>query len=509
MAFFQDVFGIEAWGAPEGCPGSDQRSVLQDVARYSRVSVRSGQKTGKSLSCGGLAWWWATTRPGGRVILTAPVYTQVKKVLWREVKRLGRLARESGLIEVPDIPKDPSTGIEFADGSEIFGLTTSDTENLGGFSGAHMLFIIDEASGYKDEFFHALLGNMGGGEEDDPNAEAKIVKFGNPTKTSGHFYEDFRNMRESIRCHRISSEDTPNAVAGKALVPGLATKGHVQRILEECGGNPLHPLYQVRVAGNPPPQGTRAVIPLTLVDDASARWGEVEPTGRLQLGVDVARYGDDDTVCVARRGLSLVHESDDRGPLHIRSENGLDEPAAAGMVLAQVKALRRPSDTELPLVKVDAIGIGAAVASLLREAKDDRGLPLVEVVEVRSNEPGHDPDKYPNIRSELWFETANWLREGGAIPPDSEVAEATPATTMHARRLHAQLVAPEFTFDGQGRQVVEKKAEFKKRLGRSPDHADALALSIYHPPLPTAPAVYEPPGGGGGSRYGGMGRGYG
>lgn len=43
----------------------------------------------------------------------------------------------------------------------------------------------------------------------------------------------------------------------------------------------------------------------------------------------------------------------------------------------------------------------------------------------------------------------------------------------------AQLTAPRYGLDSSGRIKVEKKDETKKRIGRSPDDADALLLAFY------------------------------
>ena len=60
-----------------------------------------------------------------------------------------------------------------------------------------------------------------------------------------------------------------------------------------------------------------------------------------------------------------------------------------------------------------------------------------------------------------------WLKEGGAIPEDSKLA--------------AELVAPKYEFDDRQRRKVESKDAMKKRLKRSPDRADALALAVWEP----------------------------
>lgn len=464
VAFALEVFGIEAWEAPRATGRSSQSAVLRDVARVHRVSCRSGHKIGKSTSAAILSYWWAFTRPGGRVILTAPSFTQVKKILWREIRRLGRIARERGF-DIPEIPINPATGINWEDGREIVGLSTNTPERLGGFSGGHQLLIIDEASGYPDEFFHALLGNTAGGELDDPNAEAKIVKFGNPTQTSGHFYDDFRKGRGHVSCHHVSSEDTPNVRAGRAIVPGLATQHYLDELLKECNGDREHPLYMVRARGDFPQQGDNAVVPIALVETANANWrasgGADWPTpakGCLMVGVDVAGFGDDHSVVAARHGRHFY-------PLVAASK--FDEEAVAGLVLATCRELHITGEPR-PIVKVDKCGIGLGVISILRQARDANGDPPVRVVPVDAAEKPNDEERFLNRRSELWFSMVEWLKEPGAELPDDD-------------RLAAELVAPTYSFDNQGRQVVEKKRDFKRRLGRSPDRADAVALSIYSP----------------------------
>jgi hypothetical protein len=82
-------------------------------------------------------------------------------------------------------------------------------------------------------------------------------------------------------------------------------------------------------------------------------------------------------------------------------------------------------------------------------------------VSVRSDAP----DDFPLLRDQLWFGLTDWLKEGGALPEDN--------------KLSAELVAPKYRFDAQRRRKVESKDEIKKRLKRSPDRADAVALFVY------------------------------
>ena len=76
-------------------------------------------------------------------------------------------------------------------------------------------------------------------------------------------------------------------------------------------------------------------------------------------------------------------------------------------------------------------------------------------------------EHYANKRSEMWDGVREWLENGGAIPNDSE--------------LKSELASPTYSFDARGRKVLEPKDKLKERGLRSPDMADALALTFAFP----------------------------
>ncbi|MBA3638644.1 MAG: hypothetical protein M3541_00295 [Acidobacteriota bacterium] len=77
--------------------------------------------------------------------------------------------------------------------------------------------------------------------------------------------------------------------------------------------------------------------------------------------------------------------------------------------------------------------------------------------------------RYKNRRAEIWFEMAEWIKRGGALPNLPELV--------------AELVTPTYTFNG-GKFQLEEKDQIKRRLGRSPDLADALACTFAMPDMP-------------------------
>jgi len=442
--YFSDVLGVEPW--------SRQREILDALAAGDRVAVRSGHKTGKSCSAVGVALWWACTRDRGRVIMTSAGRRQVKLVLWHELRTRYRAAEERARTHgLPSIGGtmhlDPGTGLTFGDERGLFGFTTDDPERMAGFSGDQLLFIIDEASGFPDEIFEAVMGNAAGG--------VKILLLGNPTQTQGFFHDIFRSASERWARIHVSSEESPNVLEGRAVVPGLATRDWVEEMREECAPDPdSHPVYQVRVRGEFPDHASNSVVSIAALSRAQQRGADAQPDGnRVRIGLDVARYGDDETVLIARRGRYVY-------PAQLIGEpHGQDIAEAA---VARALDLREVSD-EPPVIAVDGIGVGASTVDYLqRHPVVIAGQVLVLDVNVGESA---DDGEHVNLRSQLYFAAASFLQQGGTAPPD--------------QRLEQELLAHRYTFDERGRKKVEPKKAIKARLKRSPDRSDAYCLAVY------------------------------
>jgi hypothetical protein len=125
-------------------------------------------------------------------------------------------------------------------------------------------------------------------------------------------------------------------------------------------------------------------------------------------------------------------------------------------------------------VKVDSIGIGWGIVGSLRE-KREQHLHTAEILGVNVSEKSTKPERFPRLRSQIWWEVGRQLSEDCGWD-FSQLAEDD------RERLISQLTAPKYSKDAAGRIVVEPKEETKKRLGRSPDNADALLLAFYAAP---------------------------
>ena len=438
VRFAEDVFGLVVW--------SRQAEFLRACRDHGRVSVTSGHKTGKSTSFAVLAWWFPSDpvgRPGARVVLSSASARQVKTILWREVKALHRRALSRGY-DLPAPALDPETGVRWDDGREILGFTARDPEKMAGVSGAHLLFLLDEASGISPEIFEAIEGNRAGG--------ARIALASNPTQQSGEFFDSHHSKRDLYRALEISSEE---AAAVTPHIPGLATATWCAEKRREWGVD--SPIYAVRVLGRFPAQSTDAVIGLVYVLDGVARWEDTDASGPLVIGLDVARFGDDETVAVARRGYKV---------LTIERLPPADGPDTASRFVLWLQGSKLLRANEKPVVNVDAIGVGASVFDALARS------PVVDARAVNSGSASTKPHEFTNLRAELHFAGRDWLREGGAIPDDA--------------KLQAEAVAPKYHTDARGRLQVESKDDLRKRLGRSPDASDAWLLSLHSAPPPAS-----------------------
>lgn len=435
--FMENVLGVVPW--------SRQAEFLRAVKMHRRISLRSGHKTGKSAGLVGLALWWVMTRENARVPMTSAAFHQVDKVLWKELTWRYKRAAKRGADLGGRLYRDPASGLILPNGNDIFGFSTNEPERAAGISAANILYIIDEASGVPEQIFEAIEGNLAGG--------ATIILCSNPTRTTGYFFDTHHSKRQFWKTFHISSEESPN-VTGEASIPGLATREWIDEKKAMWGEE--SPMYQVRVAGNFPGQGTDAVIGLDLVMEARMRFATAADEGALRVGIDPARYGDDESVVSVVRGMKAY-------PLMAIGK--CDGPQLAGHALEQLEKYKRVGDTEVR-IKVDEIGLGTSPADFLNvmeRAKMDN----VVVVPLRADGKADNAETYANRQAEMCFRLRDWMRQGGAIPDDELLTQ--------------EMVSPTFEFDMQGRRKLRSKDYERKVLGRSPDRRNALELAIYDP----------------------------
>lgn len=436
--FAREILGVHWW--------SRQVEIAQAVRDYRRVAVRSAHGIGKTFTAAGLALWFLYSFPDSRVISTAPTWNGVKRLLWHELGRLYANAK------VPLGGTCLDTELQLPDGRFAVGLA-SDPARAEAFQGHHapnLLVIFDEASGVDRRIYEAAEGYM-------TTSGARALLIGNPTQSEGTFFEAFHSRRDEYHTLHVSALDSP-AVTGEPVPDELGAKltgpewiADKQRTWGEDS-----PMFQVRVLGNFPDHIEDAIISLTAVEAAQQR--ELPADNRRDLiviGCDVARYGSDETVITQRVGQQVRI---------VETYVGKPTTHTAARVAHWARQHPRPAVR----IVIDDTGVGGGVTDQLRSD----GWP---VTAFNAGEKADHASQFPNRRSELWFQAAAQL-EDLDLDPDDQLA--------------ADLTSPRYSYDLKLRRVVEKKDETKKRLGRSPDRADAVLLTLVEER--SAGAIVEP-----------------
>ena len=450
-------------------PDIHQRDILNSVARYPMTSVRSGHGIGKSAVESWLAIWFLTTRPYPKIPCTAPTQHQLWDILWAEIAKWLRsnpaLSRELIWTKEKVYMKGRM--------EEWFAVarTASKPDALQGFHAEHVLYIIDEASGVKDEIFEPVLGALS-------TEGAKLVMCGNPTRISGFFYDSHHKSRDLYNCIHVDGRDSSRV-----------DEVFVKTIIDMFGED--SDVFRVRVAGDFPKALPDSFIPMEWAERASeAKAPEIERVERVDLGIDVARYGDDSSVISSVLDKMLQEQPE------IYHHN--DTMELTGKAVQSIKHYARTHPWASIHVKIDCDGLGVGVYDRLYELHDQIVEEIAEEREKKYEDADAD-DRPPAFVLEVV--ECHFGGEGGTVGEGDPIEYQTSTglmwgTVREALRLQkiklhpddkqiAQLSNRKYVVNSSGKIELEKKEAMKKRGLSSPDMGDALALALYDPDTPT------------------------
>lgn len=409
-------------------PEDWQKDVLESLLTYDKISIKSGHGTGKTALLSWIILWWLSCRLPCKIAVTANTSNQLSDILWSEIGKWHRNLPQ-GFKDLFEFKSDKINLVGVKDSFCVARTARREQpEALQGFHSPNMLFIADEASGIDDLIFQVAEGSLS-----TPNA--KVLLTGNPTRSSGYFFDTFHTMSHRWKNFTVSCHDSQQVNQG--FIEDMKTKyGEDSNV------------YRIRVLGEFPDNSDDSIIPLHLISESIKR--DIEPsTDDVVWGLDVARFGNDKTALAKRQGNTLLEK--------VKTWQGKDLMETVGLVVTEYEALpysKRPTE-----ILVDSIGIGAGVADRLQELVDCQVTP-VNVAEL----PGLQ-EKYLRLRDELWFLAREWFESRDAKIPEDE-------------NLIAELVTPRYSFMSNGKIKVESKEQMKKRGHQSPDLADAFCLTF-------------------------------
>ena len=446
-AWAKDRAGVFLW--------SKQREIAASIVQNRRTAVQSAHGLGKSFLAATLASWWVDVHPADEtmVVTTAPSLDQVHAILWEEIRGLHDRASLPGVVQRTD---------RWLVGGRLVGMGRKPPDySESAFQGIHrrfVLVILDEACGIPAWLWTAV-------ETITTGDDCRILAIGNPDDPNSHF-KRLCQGQPGWQPFKISCFDSPN-FTGEEIpesLKGLLTGTRwVEDRKAEWGED--NPLYIAKVLGEFPSDHPWSVVRMT---DVYACRLEAPRSAKervpVELGVDVGGGGDE-TVIRERCGMVAGREWREHS----------DKPEKISRLI--ISAIKEAGASS---VKIDSIGIGSGVVGELRNLKE-LGFHNARIVGVNVAEKAHQPEKYFNLRSQLWWECGRLAAEDRAW--DLSRMDNADATI-------AQLLETRYEHDIKGRVKVEPKDDIRKRLGRSPDNADALLLA-YHTPRSSSTEWFE------------------
>lgn len=416
--YVREIIGAE--------PTDQQREVLLKLPNENAFAIKSGHGIGKTALEAWCILWFLPLHPYSRIPCTAPTGHQLEDILWPEVHYW--LTRSNALKGILEWTK---TRLAVKGAEETWFAvprSANKPENLQGFHGKHIMFMVDEASGVPQEIMEVIEGAL-------TNKGAKLLMAGNPTQLSGTFFDAFHKDRRLYSTFTFSSIDSKNV--GEA---------YPKRVGDKYGEN--SDVYRVRVLGLFPRGEPDTFIRLDHAEAAMGR--EVKQGGPVVIGVDPARFGDDESVVCSRMGKQV---------LPLQGFHNVDGGTLSSHVVRTVSKLREDYDYNEPIeVRVDETGIGASAVDFLRRVANRQNLIIIPI-----NFGAAGDKDYKDFGSKMWGEIRDSLPLI-SLPEDQD--------------LTAQLVTRKYKLELDGRIKLERKEDMKKRGISSPDRGDALGLSI-------------------------------
>lgn len=444
---------FEAWHhyMTGGYIWSKQREIAQDLEHHRNLAVKAGHGVGKSYLVAALICWWVDTRyPHVFVASTAPSTAQIGAIVWREIRKMYSLINkrfQEGLIDhkLPGRINEDNRNNEWKgpDGQLIgFGRKPPDgkeDDNFQGIHEGHVLAIGDEAVGLSGEMIDALANITS-------NKDSRRIIIANPTNPASYMGEIFREDTGAWKLHTISVFDSPHFTDEKHELPE-SLLGHltgpewVEEKKKEYGETSAR--YKARVLGEFAFDLGDTLI--TYDDIVVAAETEINPlpSTRPELGVDIARFGDD-------KSAVYVNEM---GKIRF-----VDSWAKANVIESANRVHRIAQEYGAKVVKIDGVNIGGGVIDVLA-GKEGRSY---EIVSMNGSHASPDYNQWHNARAFWWDDFRRRCRNGEL---DIDIEDT---------RLIDELLSVEYKFSKTpGGLLVESKDDMARRGMKSPDFADA------------------------------------
>jgi len=419
---------------------------MMSVLENRRTDVKCGNEVGKTFGLAMLSLWFLYSfGPHCSVVVTSSTDRQLWRQFWTEVKQMwyNRRVKLGGrmLEKFLEVRKEAKWF--------MVAFSTKEEATFEGWHNDNILLIFDEAKGIPDTIWRGgerLLRGKGG-------LKRWLVAGTPPLAPVGEFCQVTLDPRKASMWNHLtcSGWDSDN-VSNEACEETRLTYGEDS------------PFYQSMVMGKIPDLSSSTLISLADVEAAAMR---VEGRmGEIELGVDVARQGDDETVIVLRNGWKTdfhIHRGKDR----------------TTWCMGRIKSLIGGYQVQKQIpIKVDDTGVGGGLTDLL----------LAEgynVIPINFGQRAEDPEYYYDFGTEMYAYLAMIFRRGEICIPDDPTLKAQlyQRTQTEYRRKAGRIVMKLLS-----KEEIRKNPDLKGM--KSPDRSDALALAFSPIPIPDSGIPY-------------------
>jgi len=402
-----------------------------------KMARASGRGIGKSAFLAWVAGWMFSCIPSSTTIVSANTEGQLRTRTFPEIRKWATMAINAHWYDHNAMSLKPAPWLieallkttDFDPAYWYIEASLWSEENPDAFAGLHsqrgMTVLFDEASGIPSVIWPVTQGFF-----TDSTVHRFWIAISNPRNPSGAFFECFNGNRSTWDTATI---DARTVSENDAQI--------YQDIIDQYGEDSDE--ARVEVYGMFPRQGDTQFISRGEVDDAKAREPTDDPGAALVMGVDPARFGDDEAVIAFRQGrdASII-------PWQKYKRCSIVELAQH---CAEAIEKYKPD-----AVFIEGDGVGGGVIDIMKEYG-------FRVIEVTAGGSPDNKDVYANRRTELWGKMRDWLPTA-TLPDDGPLCD--------------DLAAPMYDYSLKGQLKLEPKDKMKRRGYASPNNGDALAITF-------------------------------
>lgn len=413
-----------------------------------KITVRAMHGPGKTFGVADIMHWFNFCFKG-KIICTAPKENQLRTRLWPAFRKIRQRAGKS----YSSFVKVDTTKITWHNDEDWVALaeTASEPENLAGHHADHLLFIVDEASGIREEMYPVIEGAVSTG------FLVIILLIGNPTKNVGTFYDSHNTARVAKNYYQIHVDLNKTTRVNKQWVKEMGEKYGTDS-----------PIYKIRCLGEFADADANQLISLEWIGNAKDReFSEDGSFPRLRVAVDVADGGLDETIIQ----VGHLYESHTRMLKMFRfSFKSSEAPIKTAQAAARIFDSFCGDPANGDDIVIDALGVGAGAAGYLMMGPDAGLDKCYPTIAYKGGERSDNTKKWRNRRVQSYMCLHDAYRDATiSYAPDY-------CSDNDWEDFQAQLCCIRRNNGGEHIEDIESKDKLTRQGVKSPDMADGQAM---------------------------------